>query len=74
LSAAPGSPDPLFTGGFLGLHSTTPLVRAGITFSATAAAFAVDNLRFAPATATVPEPASIALLLYASATAREAAN
>lgn len=60
--SANGVPDPLFTGGFLGLRSTVPFVRADITFSTLGGAFAFDNLRFAPA-ATVPEPAGVALLL-----------
>lgn len=55
--------DPLFNSGFLGLRSTIPFVRADITFSPMALGFAFDNLRFAPAAATVPEPASVILLL-----------
>ena len=55
--------DPIFNSGFLGLRSTIPFVRADITFSPIALGFAFDNLRFAPAAATVPEPASVILLL-----------
>jgi hypothetical protein len=55
--------DPIFNNGFLGLRSTIPFVRADITFTSLAQAFAFDNLRFAPAAASVPEPASVILLL-----------
>ena len=55
--------DPIFNSGFLGLRSTIPFVRADITFSPIALGFAFDNVRFAPAAATVPEPASVILLL-----------
>jgi hypothetical protein len=55
--------DPIFNSGFLGLRSTIPFVRTDITFSPIAPDFAFDNLRFAPAAATVPEPASVILLL-----------
>ena len=54
--------EPTFSGGFLGLRSTIPFVRADITFAPVASAFVFDNLRFAPA-APIPEPASITLLL-----------
>jgi hypothetical protein len=60
-----GAPDPFFTGGFLGLQSDIPFVRADVRFSAAGSAFAFDNLRFAPTaivTPTVPEPASLTLL------------
>ena len=55
--------DPIFNNGFLGLRSTIPFVRADVTFSPLAQAFAFDNLRFAPAAAPVPEPTSVILLL-----------
>jgi hypothetical protein len=58
--SANGVPDPTFTGGFLGLQSTIPFVRADLAFSTLASAFAVDNIRFAPAAA-VPEPATLVL-------------
>jgi hypothetical protein len=66
--SANGASDPLFTGGFLGVRSTIPFVRADFTFSTVGAAFAFDNLRFefvgsdvAPGGAGIPEPASLAL-------------
>jgi hypothetical protein len=55
-------PDLNFFGPFLGVRSTIPFTRADINFS-TFNAFTFDNLRFAPAAATVPEPASLGLLL-----------
>jgi hypothetical protein len=63
--SANGTPNPLFTGGFLGLQSTLPFVRADVTFSTQSSivpggAFAFDNVRFAPTA--VPEPASLVLL------------
>jgi hypothetical protein len=60
--SANGAPDPTFTGGFLGLQSDLPFVRADVTFSSVGAAFAFDNLRFAPTAVAVPEPATLALL------------
>lgn len=60
-----GSPDPVFAGGFLGVKSDIPFVRANATFSTAGAAFAFDNLRFlfnAADVAVVPEPSSLALL------------
>jgi len=54
-----GSPDPIFAGGFLGLQSTIPFVRADLTFSTAGAAFAADNIRVGAA---IPEPTSIVLL------------
>jgi hypothetical protein len=57
-----GAPDPDFTGGFLGLQSDIPFVRADVTFSTAGPAFTFDNLRFAPTPAPVPEPATLTLL------------
>jgi hypothetical protein len=57
--SANGVPDPAFPGGFLGLQSTVPFVRADLTFSPVAGAFAVDNIQ---AAAAVPEPATVALM------------
>ena len=54
-----GASDPIFAGGFLGLQSTIPFVRADLTFSTAGAAFAADNIRVGAA---IPEPASIVLL------------
>jgi PEP-CTERM motif len=54
-----GVPDPLFTGGFAGLESTTAFNRVTLTFnSAAAPAFAVDNIGIA----NVPEPSTFALV------------
>jgi PEP-CTERM motif len=64
--SATGSPDPIFTGGFLGLQSTIPFVRADLTFSTTGALFAVDNVRFSPTP--VPEPSTLTLLAFGLAT------
>ena len=58
----PGIPDPLFDGGFAGIGSTVPFTSARITFGATAAAFAIDNIA-------VPEPCSLLLLAQSSAMA-----
>jgi hypothetical protein len=58
--SANGNSEPTFSGGFLGLESTVPFVRADLSFSTAGEAFAVDNIRFAPAG--VPEPASLILL------------
>jgi len=61
--SATGSPDPFFTGGFLGVESTVPFTLAEVTFNLNAAqAFAFDNLEFEPTAALVPEPASLILL------------
>jgi hypothetical protein len=62
--SANGIPDPFFTGGFLGVESSIPFVRADVTFSGAnqAGAFAFDNVRFQPGLATVPEPGTLALL------------
>jgi hypothetical protein len=55
------APDPVFTGGFFGVHSDVAFARASIRFLVpNAARFAFDNLRFE--SATVPEPTSLALL------------
>jgi hypothetical protein len=61
--SANGSPDPNFTGGFLGVASDIAFLRAEVTFSTQGAAFAFDNLRFSdvPAPA-IPEPATITLV------------
>ncbi len=57
-------PDPLFTGGFAGIQSTTPFNRVQLTFnSAVSPAFALDNIRLATTTTTiVPEPSTMMLL------------
>jgi len=55
----PGTADPVFTGGFAGIQSTTSFNRLELTFNSSAAtAFAIDNLTFANA---VPEPSSFLL-------------
>ena len=54
-----GAPDPFFSGGFLGLQSTIPFVRADLTFSTAGAAFVADNIRVGSA---IPEPASVVLI------------
>ncbi|MEQ9481163.1 DUF7453 family protein [Coleofasciculus sp. F4-SAH-05] len=55
-------PDPKFLGGFFGIESTTPFLRAEITFNEGYEEFAFDNLRYELVTleepATVPEPAT----------------
>ena len=57
------APDPIFSGGFAGIQSTTPFNRVQLTFnSAAASAFALDNIRLATTTATVPEPSTMMLL------------
>lgn len=59
-----GSPDPVFTGGFAGIRSTTAFDRLELIFNSSAApAFAVDNVTFA---STVPEPSSLLLLALGS--------
>jgi hypothetical protein len=63
-------PDPGFPGGFLGVMSDTPFVRADVTFSGLAGAFAFDNLRFefVPSDVTaVPEPSGVVRLGMAGA-------
>jgi hypothetical protein len=62
--SANGIPDPFFTGGFLGVESSIPFVRADVTFSGAndVPAFAFDNVRFQPGLASVPEPGTLALL------------
>jgi len=66
-----GSPDPVFTGGFLGVASDIPFLRADVTFSTAGAAFAFDNLRFSSTPVpTIPEPTTLALVglgLFATA-------
>ena len=54
-----GVPDPTFTGGFAGIFSTLPFNRVELTFTASAPAFALDNIRTAN---TIPEPATLLLL------------
>jgi hypothetical protein len=56
-----GSPDPVFTGGFAGIESTVPFNRVGLNFSASALAFAVDNIVFTTPSA-VPEPGTLLLV------------
>jgi hypothetical protein len=56
-----GAPDPIFTGGFAALRSTTPFDRLELTFnSIDAPAFALDNIAFATP---VPEPSTVPLAL-----------
>jgi len=55
-----GNSDPFFTGGFAGVQSTLPFNQAVLTFSQVGAAYAVDNIRFAPTA--VPEPASLIMM------------
>lgn len=52
--------DPLFPGGFLGIGSTIPFLRAEVTFSTVADAFAFDNVRFSDVP--VPEPGTLTLV------------
>lgn len=59
----PGTSDPIFTGGFAAIRSTTPFDRAQLSFSGVGAAFAVDNIRFG-----VPDSGST-LLSFAMAVA-----
>jgi hypothetical protein len=56
-----GSPDPLFTGGFAGIESTVLFNRVGLNFSASAPAFAVDNIVYTTPSA-VPEPGTLLLV------------
>jgi hypothetical protein len=59
-----GSPDPVFTGGFLGVASDIPFLRAEVTFSTAGAASAFDNLRFTNApVSTIPEPTTLTLTI-----------
>jgi PEP-CTERM motif-containing protein len=51
------SPDPFFPGGFAGIRSTTPFTSARVTFSPTASAWVLDNVRITA----VPEPSSLTL-------------
>jgi hypothetical protein len=56
---AAGVPDPVFAGGFLGVESTIPFVRANVAWNFLAAdRFAFDNLRFER----VSEPSAILLV------------
>ena len=54
-----GAPDPGFIGGFAGILSTIPFLRAEVTFSPDRARFVFDNLRTAAA---VPEPSTLGLI------------
>jgi hypothetical protein len=62
LSPATSFPDPTFAGGFWGVKSDTPFVRADVSFSALAPRFAFDNLRHQFVSQDVPEPSSLILL------------
>jgi MFS superfamily sulfate permease-like transporter len=56
----PGIPDPIFTGGFAGVASTTAFDSVAVTFNSTQApAFALDNIIFA--NTPVPEPSTLLL-------------
>jgi hypothetical protein len=56
-----GAPDPIFTGGFAGIQSTSVFDRVELTFnSSDAPAFALDNVIFA---STVPEPSTMFMAL-----------
>ena len=56
-------PDPVVPGGFAGIRITIPFNRVEVTFnSASAAAFALDNIRRGPTVAAVPEPTTLVLL------------
>jgi len=65
------SQDPWFLGGFFGVESTVPFLRAEITFKEGYQNFALDNLRYEFVTlsepATVPEPSTGLGLLVMSA-------
>ena len=59
-----GTIDPVFTGGFAGLQSTSLFDRVDVTFnSAVAPAFALDNVELA----TVPEPSTTLTTLLSGA-------
>lgn len=59
-----GVADPSFTGGFAGIQSTVRFDRVQLTFNTAAAnAWAVDNIRFADTTSTVPEPNTLVLMV-----------
>ena len=58
-----GVPDPTFSGGFAGIESTIPFNSVRVTFNSVAApAFALDNIRTATPTTTVPEPSTMLLI------------
>src|SRR5437667_1788955 len=58
-----GVPDPTFSGGFAGIESTIPFNSVRDTFNSVAApAFALDNIRTATPTTTVPEPSTMLLI------------
>jgi hypothetical protein len=52
--------DPFFPGGFMGIGSTIPFLRAEVTFSNAGLAFAFDNVRFSDVP--VPEPGTLTLM------------
>lgn len=53
-----GASDPAFTGGFAGLESTIPFLRAEVSWGVSGTRFAFDKLQFER----VPEPGTLALL------------
>ena len=53
-----GVPDPVFTGGFAGIQSTSPFDRVAVSFNSVAPAFALDNIRISA----IPEPSTWLLL------------
>jgi len=63
-----GVPDPIFTGGFAGIQSTLPFNRANLTFTNSAPAFAVDNIRTQAAAARVPDSSGTLALFGFAAT------
>ena len=52
-----GFPDPGFIGGFAGVASSIPFLRAEVSFNAAPSRFAFDNLQLAP----IPEPSGVLL-------------
>lgn len=60
-------PDPSFLGGFMGIGSTIPFLRAEVTFSNAGLAFAFDNVRFS--NTPVPEPGTLTLVGLSAALA-----
>jgi hypothetical protein len=58
-----GMPDPEFVGGFVGIGSDVPFVRAEVMFFPQAFNFVFDNLQFSDEpVSTIPEPASLTLV------------
>jgi hypothetical protein len=58
-----GVPDPVFTGGFAGIQSTTEFDRVAVSFNAASnGAFALDNILIAVA----PEPSMLLPLMFGS--------